>query len=399
MSDEAIGVLMPKILEAARLSRYCPGFSGATLAGCALDANGNVILGVVEGASVDQDSGINNKYIFTGANDIGQRLQTGFDKKTRIFKESVYVSGKSGTPGNISCEIYNVTTSTSLGKITKTAAEITASAYNEFDFTSFNCVYTATDVIDIRVEGTGSDASNSYTITFSASDVQADAVMLTDSWAESAGNDLKHKTIFGEPALSGTSTEDIAVSSLAEWYKYYRTVTTPANTSVTCAIKDTSNNVLVASVADGDSLSAIDETTYKTIRLVHTLARDSVSDATPKLYYREVSWIGNRLLSAKSIKLNGTQTSYATVINVTGRGELRAITQFVAASRIGHIKITIDGVLFFDSVVDNAGNGFVNGTKFSCATIIKEFYASLKVEHKVDSSAAITTIVSYGLEE
>ena len=157
--------------------------------------------------------------------------------------------------------------------------------------------------------------------------------------------------------------------------------------------------MLVASVADGDSLSAISAQTYKTIRLVHTLTRDSVSDATPELHYREVSWIGNRLLSAKSVKLDGTQTSYATVINATGMGELRAITQFVAASRIGHIKITIDGVLFFDSVVDNAGNGFVNGTKFSCATIIKEFYKSLKVEHKVDTSAAITTIVSYGLEE
>jgi hypothetical protein len=89
---------------------------------------------------------------------------------------------------------------------------------------------------------------------------------------------------------------------------------------VSCAIKDTSNNVLDASLADGDSLSAISAQTYKTIRLVHTLARDSVSDTTPELHYREVSWIGAEIDSKYGAVGTGAGSSANTELSITGGG-------------------------------------------------------------------------------
>jgi hypothetical protein len=73
--------------------------------------------------------------------------------------------------------------------------------------------------------------------------------------------DTDGSIIISSGQTTATVSEDIAVSSFSEWYKYYIKKTTPTTSTITCAIKDTSDNVLIASITDGGSLSSIDAQT------------------------------------------------------------------------------------------------------------------------------------------
>jgi hypothetical protein len=168
----------------------------------------------------------------------------------------------------------------------------------------------------------------------SPSDVRAERYNpgFSEATLDGCALDSDGSVIILDGRTSGTVTEDISVSSLAEWYKYYRKTTEPTNTSVSCAIKDTEDNILIASVVDGNSLSAIDATTYKTIRVVHTLTRNSTSDDTPKLHYREVSWLGEGERGVnwanKTFVTSAPATSHNsyTHLDITGSGYLVALS-------------------------------------------------------------------------
>ena len=200
--------------------------------------------------------------------------------------------------------------------------------------------------------------------------------------------------ILSTGATSGTVTEDIAVASLAEWYKYFRQVTTPANTSVSCAIKDTANNVLVASMADGDILSTIDSKTYKTIRLVHTLTRVSTSDTTPELHYREVEWLGHEqelnytLIGCKNVNASTLET----VLTVNGKGKLFNIDSLSNGSYpIAYLEVHIDGALYFSLLA--------NSLITPRLTFEKKFKTTLVIKMQTQTNVSASCIyVTYGAE-
>lgn len=159
--------------------------------------------------------------------------------------------------------------------------------------------------------------------------------------------------------IFGTVTEDVAVKHIARWLAYSRKVyvpDSPGTQTITCAIKDISDNVLISNVSEGQSLATIDAKIYKTLRVVHTLTRASTADASPKLHYRDVSWLGSdhdALIgkTPRCIALRCTMGDYTdtTIANITGSGYLLGITAVCPAmdsiySADSTSTLTIDGV-------------------------------------------------------
>jgi len=167
--------------------------------------------------------------------------------------------------------------------------------------------------------------------------------------------DIAEIGLYGPP-LSGTVTLDVT-EDVYEWLKLYFKTVTPANTTVTCAVKDTSNNVLIASVTDGGDLSGIDTKTYKTLRLVFTLTRVSTSDTTPELHMPFWTWIGSipqafdwTAKTPTYARLKTNSNSLQTVIDVTGEGlAYVAIASADTTDRQGRVVLTVDGAVLDDT--------------------------------------------------
>lgn len=320
--------------EAARLSRYNPGFSGATLSGCSLDGDGNVVLSVSAGTTAnitDPDTTLGPHIVKSGiritANTTLGGVRVALAASTADITKAYIIKHSDGT--------------------VIATKDITGIGTTPFDIVG--TMETGTDY-RIVIDNGGSNYTNrvknsGVSYPYSSDDITAVSGSYDGGDQPTIIYAFDYITAL-LPNLSGTVTEDIAVSSLQQWYKYHRNVTEPANTSVSCAVKDTSDNVLDASVADGDSLSAIDETLYKTIRLVHTLTRNSTSDATPKLHYREVSWLGAELINDKkgySAYIINSTTAYALVGEYSGSGVASLVVQKTTAGNALY-NITIDGV-------------------------------------------------------
>ncbi len=69
------------------------------------------------------------------------------------------------------------------------------------------------------------------------------------------------------------------------------------NTSYDMYFKVINADNLISNLNDKDNINTIDARTHKSIRLVHTLTRNSISDPTPKLHYREVTYQGEDYLA------------------------------------------------------------------------------------------------------
>lgn len=305
-----------------RIEKYNPGFNSATLSGCTIDTNGDVVL---QAGTLVEQLVANSGLQAYGTNKCGQTFTTLGDITN--FTIDVSLSRIATLQADVIFKVFATDvdgkpTGSALGTVTLPYTYVgTGQGWHTLTFTGLNLAGATKYALEMST--TAGDSINYYYWYAQNTDVYSGGTGLTfasDIWTVQTGYDCMFKAILGPAPTTGIVTEDISVSSLADWYKYYRKVTTPANTAVSCAIKDTSDNVLIASVADGDSLSTIDAKLYKTIRLVHTLTRVSISDSTPKLHYREVDWIGSEIDSKYGAVGTGTGSSINTELSITGGG-------------------------------------------------------------------------------
>lgn len=185
------------------------------------------------------------------------------------------------------------------------------------------------------------------------------------AWAVFDGCGLSDgKVKLSSATTQGTVTLDIFPTSLYAWRNLYFKTKKPANTDITCAVKDTSDNVLIPNIADGGDLSSIDPTQYKTLRLVWTLTRNSVEDESPVVYEPFWSWLGGNDvfdLSGKTpiaSKIEMTAAgAYQTVIEVTGSGvAVIGLYNNSTTSQSVQVKITVDGTILQDDTISVRNN-------------------------------------------
>lgn len=295
-----------------RIERYNPGFSGATLSGCELDADGNVVLsdGVATG-TVTEDIAVSS-------------LQQWY-KYHRNTTEPANTSVSCA----ITSEPFPYMTAASLPSpyvVSASTEKLTNYAYKAFDgVNGIDGVWAANSTTGWLKKDFGSPVvlSGKYSI-IGWITAYGGSTAAPKSWTlDGSNNDSDWTTL--DTQTNYTSFADGAYSTFSftntTAYRYYRINITANNTHaslVTVVELLLPGHSLDTSVADGDSLSAISAQTYKTIRLVHTLARDSVSDATPKLHYREVSWLGAEIDSKYGAVGTGAGSSANTELSITG---------------------------------------------------------------------------------
>ncbi len=344
-----------------RAERYNPGFGGATLSGCEIDNNGNVTLDLVNSVLMLIDL-TQTGYVPFSTNNVRHAQSISFTENVEVTKVILSLIKLAGSPtGTLTVEIQTDNINKPSGSVVGVASTLNISTIlgsrTNYNFAVAASLSANTKYwLVVRCGGGTVDSSNHIGVYRDTSNPYLNGLHSQSNdngstWTDYPTEDLQLNIEYNYSSVSGTVTEDITVSSLAEWYKYYRKTTEPTNTSVSCAIKDTEDNVLIASVDDGDSLSAIDATIYKTIRVVHTLTRNSISDDTPKLHYREVSWIGpERVVSTFPIVHQTSSTSLVTAFEkVNGNGELSVVT--VYADYGNYLRMTIDGVVIIDTPV------------------------------------------------
>jgi len=391
----------------ARLKCYNPGFGGATLSGGRLDTDGNVILN--EASTIAQTTDDNYNETIDNTHWVSQSFTT---TGTVIDLSGEINILRIGNPGNLTLAIKaddGTGKPTGADIATGTIAQSSVGTTKSYvSFTILGANLSANTKYHLIAKALSGDGSNAYFGYRSNSDTYSGGSVATtadsgSTWTVGTTKDFCFQNLLvSSTTTSGTVTVDISVESLHQWYKYHRSVTTPANTVITCAIKDTSNNVLIASVSDGDSLSTIDATTYKTIRVVHTLTRNSTDDDTPKLHYREVSWIGQNKYIPTAFSIGKFQGSinqasgYQVVENITGKGKLKQLNFCCGGlNDNAYIKITKDGVVLYDGAVHTAAVTAARkafnyaGTETDVHLLFDlKFDISLKVEVKNNSVTA-----------
>lgn len=97
-------------------------------------------------------------------------------------------------------------------------------------------------------------------------------------------------------------------------------------------------------------------------------------------------------VTGKVARASTTSSSLADVVNVSDKGVLTGIYQFVRGDNQGFWKLTIDGTV----VVDDSENFVYGNTKHGGLSFNHRFDTSLRVEHKnQDGSTTLITYVAY----
>jgi hypothetical protein len=368
MSDEAIGVLMPKILEAARSAAFNPGFSGATLSGCALDASGNVVLdGVVE--TVSALSAVNSEIINAVSN---KQLAQSFQESYSSIYSITLRMAKYGSPtGALIIRLYD-DNGGKPGNLIDTIATVDVTT-----FTTSPVNYTYAINISLTVgakywikmyTSTGSQDASNYVIWYRANDNQyANGGLSTSAdggstWAAESTLDFYFSATGYARTTSGTSTEVITTTSNEAWNKLIIVCTLPANTSATATINDIAHAELIAAVtlADGINiidLSSIDARDYKAIELIITPARVALTDTTPEINHRGVYWRGAEIDSKYGAVSIGAGSTSNTELSITGGGcILYSITYTNNGTTAMAGRIVRDGVTYQNFTLDYGGS-------------------------------------------
>lgn len=274
------------------------GFDGAVYSNTAI-SNGTVsIVDLSTTATQNTGSAAVNIYTAHGA---GQRLDATFTATMDVItKVSPGIYGKAGTPVSATVTIYDETSAQTLGSKTLLDANITTGNFVDFVFDTPIQV-TRGHVLQIRVDCAGANSSNYYQLYYVQSDVQVNAYYIntTGSWGtiiSNTGYDFRYQMTYQTKYTSGTVTKTVTLQDLKTWGNLKFSKTTPTNTSVTCAVKDISDNVLIANATSIADLSAINVATYTALKFVWTLSRNSANDTSPSITSPSVTWEGDEII-------------------------------------------------------------------------------------------------------
>lgn len=159
------------------------------------------------------------------------------------------------------------------------------------------------------------------------------------------------------------------------------------------AVKDTVANIWCSDVIGNKE----DTSVFKPSSTASIIGYEKgISSLTDKLYTPKMAGV---FLGAAD------NSTYTEVVNVTDKGILTGISQFIrddiSAGTNGHVKIVIDGTTVYDGVFCYYSFfGSANWTGHNSLSFIHQFNTSLVVYHKASASeaTAIHTLVSYTID-
>ncbi len=316
------------------------GWAGAVFDGCVLE-DGKVKLFDYQEISV---YGV----AISGGDSGADKASNAFDKNPSTF----WLSSQQGS--GVSGIAYIGQEFVSEKFITKIRLKTESSTRQSVSSAKFQ-VWSGTNWVDVQTLSiVATDDWQEFTI--SNPQKSAKARLLANENLPTDGNWLIFEMEFYHTdmaTVTGTASLDISPSSLYAWRNLYFKTVKPANTDIICAVKDTSDNVLIPNISDGGDLSSIDPTQYETLRLVWTLTRDSVEDESPVVYEPFWSWLGvdKKSIANKEVEqyfsfvyLTTTRTTLISVNNKGGRA-CAFISGFSSGSAFtGTLYLTIDGV-------------------------------------------------------
>lgn len=291
MSDEAIGVLLPRI----GTTKVLGGFTGAVLDGCVIDGN-KVVLET--GETYEQPDAPGTTTMWANQS-MGVRINQNTLGVSKLGEFTIFTTSKGVNCPDVWCQVYDATTSTLIKTVTVLAASVPSAGALVFDLDEV--VVDSSNAIDLRVGfNGGTDSGFGFNASFDSTEGLEGftRIATSNNWSSvgstSTTQSLKF-TLESISSITGTVTIDRTLDTVYKWGSSYYNKTipvTPGTQTVSLAIKDTDDNVLIASVADKQSIASINPTTYPAIREVYTLTRADGADDSPALSAPLVSYIG-----------------------------------------------------------------------------------------------------------
>ncbi|AWI04070.1 phage tail protein [Clostridium drakei] len=269
------------------------GLDDAVLNNCVLE-NGIAKLSYVEDM-------IKNETVSGGANIwasyyVSQTITSDGISFDAIGYVELYVNKHNSPIGTLTVSLYDPITNMTLA----TANVIGVTADAKFCRATFDTLIPVIKEhgIIIRVyDGVSNSATNSYSISFAATDtfVNGFSQYSNNGFVSNGelGKDLTFRLGVYHKATTGTAIKTVTPSDLKKWGNIKWTQTTPTNTSVRCDVWNSAGTtVLKSNVTSIADLSDIDITANPSIKIKWILNRNSVSDTSPTVSNASVTWEG-----------------------------------------------------------------------------------------------------------
>jgi hypothetical protein len=314
------------------------GFADSIYSNCRLNLSGSVELQTETLATQDGNGSDTASQTLYGNRGVGQRLDGTFTATMdTIEKVDIYIDTKVGSPTQMRVSIYDETSASTLGSAIVTSANITNNALVSFVF-SAPIAITRGHIIQIRIDTDNTGGVGDYfTLLYTDSSVQSNAfyITTTDLWVnktDQATYDLKYRVTYTTKQTSGTTTKTITPTDLDTWGNLKVTCANDdGNNSATVTIKDVSDNILIAAttLANGTNtvdLSTISVATYPSLKVVYTLARNAITNASIEISQHSVTFEG---LSIKGWEL---------IYNYTVPTDIASVS-FLKLSSYRYIKV------------------------------------------------------------
>lgn len=280
------------------------GLEDAVLSGC--DINNNIVkLGYSELSVVKQEHEDASTYVWNSYYVSQTIVSNGIDFDAVEYVE-LLVNKLNSPPGTLKVDLYDEMSKTTLA--TATVKDITSSeSWCRATFESPVKITKGHDLVIRVYDGVSNSSTNSYRVYYSTTDVFENGF---SNYSENGftsngalGKDLAFRLGVYHNATTGTATKTYAPTDIDKWGNVKVTVANiNANNSATVTVKSSADVQLKSPVTlvNGDNyidISSINSSTYPSLKVVITLNRNSVSDASPTINV-SVTWEGNGKKSA-----------------------------------------------------------------------------------------------------
>ncbi len=263
--------------------------------------NGNIITldTTILNVSKVTATGNGNYANVVGATLSGARIKSGLITVNNIKTVSIYVDVQNGNGSDLELEIYDVTSSTSLGTKLISRSNIKLANYNDFIFDvaiNINNAHT----LDFRLRTKNYTSADGYGIQAWTNNVANNYYLITTS---NSWNNITESTTYGVlmniyselSNITGTATKTVTPSDIKKWGNLKWTQNVPVNTSVVCdVLKSDGTTILKSNVASIVDLSDIDIAANPSLKVRWTLSRNSISDVSPTVNNPSVTWEGQK---------------------------------------------------------------------------------------------------------